>query len=46
VTEAVQAARRAAAVRIVLRHPDAGHDFPNELREEAYGFLADELNRR
>lgn len=26
--------------RIVARHPDCGHDFPVEVREEAYRFLA------
>lgn len=45
VKEAVDAARRAASARIIVRHPDAGHDFPDELREEAYRFLAAELSR-
>lgn len=46
VDEAVNAARRAAPhSRITLRHPDAGHDFPNALRDEAYRFLTAEFAR-
>jgi hypothetical protein len=29
--------------RIVLRHPDAEHDFPPEIRREAYEFLSKAL---
>ena len=25
---------------LIVRHPDCGHDFPDELREEAYGVIA------
>jgi pimeloyl-ACP methyl ester carboxylesterase len=43
VDEAVASARRRAQTRITVRHPDAGHDFPPDVREEAYNFLAAEL---
>ncbi|MFM8413142.1 MAG: alpha/beta hydrolase, partial [Planctomycetota bacterium] len=45
VKEAVAAARPAYAARqaegrLVVHHPDCGHDFPPAQREAAYGFLA------
>jgi hypothetical protein len=40
VVEAVQSASARTQTRITLRQPDAGHDFPHEVRDEAYQFLA------
>ncbi len=31
---------------VTVRHPDAGHDFPADIREEAYSFLARTLSGR
>ncbi|MFT4637376.1 MAG: glucose/arabinose dehydrogenase [Verrucomicrobiales bacterium] len=31
--------------RIVLRHPDSGHEFPNDLREEAYKMIESVLGK-
>lgn len=45
VDEAVEAAQRRARTRITVRHPDAGHDFPPDVREEAYQWLDRELGR-
>jgi hypothetical protein len=36
-------ARAAAPQRITVRHPDAAHSFPDEIRKEAYGFLRSAL---
>jgi hypothetical protein len=33
----------AAADAMVVRHPDCGHDFPEDIRREAYAFLAERL---
>jgi dienelactone hydrolase len=32
--------------RLVVKHPDCEHDFPPEIREEAYAFLARYLDRK
>jgi pimeloyl-ACP methyl ester carboxylesterase len=47
VDEAVQSAlsREHSRNRIIVRHPEAGHDFPAPVRDEAYGFLAASLAR-
>lgn len=29
--------------RLEVRHPEAGHDFPTEIREEAYEFIASQI---
>ncbi len=31
--------------RLIVRHPDSGHDFPPDVRREAYGFLDRWLSR-
>ncbi|MFW5867069.1 MAG: alpha/beta hydrolase [Armatimonadota bacterium] len=46
VTDCLEAARPVYALhdatdRLVAAHPDCGHDFPGNIREEAYVFLAD-----
>lgn len=35
-----------AADKLVVEHPDCGHDFPDEARARAYDFLARELDSR
>ncbi|HPT28224.1 MAG TPA: alpha/beta fold hydrolase [Bryobacteraceae bacterium] len=48
VDEAVQQAEHAGGARssgrITVRHPAAGHDFPADIRKEAYGFLSRSLS--
>jgi len=48
VTDCLEAAHPVYALldatdRIVAAHPDCGHDFPAEVREEAYSFIGDAL---
>jgi fermentation-respiration switch protein FrsA (DUF1100 family) len=43
VDESVQRSRNK---KLVVRHPDAGHDFPPDIREEAYRFVDRTLVRR
>ena len=50
VKDCVEAARpvyasRGAADRLVAVHPDCGHDFPREVREQAYAFVERVLGR-
>jgi dienelactone hydrolase len=40
VVEAIESASARSQTRITLRQPDAAHDFPAEVRGEAYQFLA------
>jgi hypothetical protein len=37
---------RATAERLQVRHPDCGHDFPDEIREEAWRFLATTISAK
>ncbi len=35
-----------AAGRLVVRHPDCGHDFPNDVRQEAYRLIEEAIGDR
>lgn len=43
--QGVRECLRRAGKKTVARYPDTGHDFPNDVRNEAYAFIQNALNK-